>query len=153
MGLNVQWRWNMPAVADPDRVAASNRQGFSEGIGAVAEGLLRRGENRRKDAEIARQQENWERQFDRSGDQWQKQFDRSGDQWQRQFEQNKAVQDFTMNRQRTQDEWLNKWYEQFFGDIYVDDPKERRYRELMAKYGNLSGNAGLVMSGLNPQLF
>lgn len=138
MALNVQWRWNMPAVADPDRVAASNRQGFSEGIGAVAEGLLRRGENRRKDEEIARQQENWERQFEQNADQWQ-----------RQFEQNKAVQDFNMNRQRTQDEWLQKWYETYFGD----DPQERRYQELMAKYGNQSGNAGLVLAGLNPQLF
>lgn len=138
MALTVNWRWNAPQFTGEDAQANSVR----EGILGAAKGVADMMRNTRDEKWKQLAQENWQKQFDRAGDQWQAQFD-----------QNKAVQDFTMNRQKTQDEWLNKWYEQFFGDIYADDPKERRYRELMAKYGNLSGNAGLVMSGLDPQLF
>lgn len=138
MALTVNWRWNAPQFTGEDAQANSMREGIL-GIGRGVADMMR---NTRD--------EKWKQQ---AQDNWQKQFDRADDQWRAQFYQNKAVQDFTMNRQKTQDEWLNKWYEQFFGDLYVDDPKERRYRELMAKYGNLSGNAGLVMSGLDPQLF
>jgi hypothetical protein len=149
MALTVNWRWNAPQFTGEDAQANSMREGIL-GIGKGIADMMR---NTREEKWKEQAQKNWELSFANNADQWQKQFDRSGEQWQKQFDQNKAVQDFTMNRQRTQDEWLNKWYEQFFGDLYVDDPKERRYRELMAKYGNLSGNAGLVMSGLDPQLF
>lgn len=49
MALNVNWRWNMPAVADPDKVAAGNRQDFLSGLDSLASGLIKRGENQRAD--------------------------------------------------------------------------------------------------------
>lgn len=134
MALTVNWRWNAPQFSGDYAQANAMR----EGILGAAKGFADMMRNTRDEKWKQQAQENWQAQFDRAGDQWQKQFD-----------QNKAVQDFTMNRQKAQDEWLQKWYAQYFGE----DPQEKRYQELMAKYGNATGNAGLVLNGLNPQLF
>jgi hypothetical protein len=145
MALTVNWRWNAPQIGGDYAQANAMR----EGILGAAKGVADMMRNTREEKWKEQAQKNWELSFANNADQWQKQFDRAGDQWQKQFEQSKAVQDFTMNRQKAQDEWLQKWYSQYFGD----DPKERRYQELMAKYGDASGDAGLVLAGLNPQLF
>ena len=62
MGLNVAWRWAMPQVGNPDQVAQGNRDAFSEGIGALTQGILKNGENRREEQRLAQTQNNWERQ-------------------------------------------------------------------------------------------
>lgn len=134
MALTVNWRWNAPQIGGNYAQADSMR----EGILGAAKGFADMMRNTRDEKWKEQAQQNWQAQFDQAADQWKKQFDQS-----------KAVQDFTMNRQKAQDEWLQKWYSQYFGD----DPKERRYQELMAKYGDASGDAGLVLAGLNPQLF
>lgn len=111
----------MPQVADPNAQSnqmANGIQTLAQGIGNAIGGYRR---EQREDAEKERLQRNW-----------QAQFDQANNQWQQQFEQNKKVQDANLERQRIQDEWLNKWYAQFF----ADDPEEQEYQALLAKYGD-----------------
>lgn len=121
MGMTVNWRWSMPQVADPNAQAnqmANGIQTLAQGIGDAIGGYR---SEQREDAEKARLQSNWKAQFDQAQNQWKQQF-----------EQNKKVQDANLERQRIQDEWLNKWYAQFF----ADDPEEQEYQALLAKYGD-----------------
>ncbi len=126
MGLNVQWRWSMPQVGNPDAVAQGNRDSLNAGLDAIVSGLQKRGENQRADAK-----QKW-----------------LEDTTQQKFNQNKAVQDFDMQRKKQQDEWRQKMYETYFGS----DPAEQEYQKLLAELqGQKEDNqAQQIMLGLNP---
>lgn len=156
MGLNVQWRWSMPAVADPDRVAAGNRQDFLSGLDSLAAGLQKRGANQREQQKLDQAQSNWERQFAAQQDQRQlanmmqnRQF------WEqkRMNDQNLANQQFQLQKAQEQQEWMNKFYDKFF----ANDPEEQEYQALKAKYGQQAqqGSHELqrILMGLNNALF
>lgn len=154
MALNVQWRWSMPAVADPDRVAAGNRQDFLSGLDSLAAGLQKRGENQREQQKLDQAQSNWERQFAAQQDQRQlanmmqnRQF------WEqkRMNDQNLANQQFQLQKAQEQQEWMNKFYDRFFGNDPEWDEMKRLEAELAGGNSGIN-DASLIMMGLNPYL-
>ena len=155
MGLNVAWRWSMPQQGNPDYVAQGNRDAFSEGLGAIAQGILKNGENRREDQRLAQAQSNWNRQF---ADQ-QKQRQIANEIQNRQFLEQKRMNDqsllnqqYQMKLAQEQRQWLQKFYDQ----IFDDDDEYKELLELRKKFGgkgdNGLGGAELIMMGLNPSL-
>lgn len=152
MALNVQWRWAMPQQGNPDYVAQGNRDAFSEGIGAIAQGILKRGENRREDQKLVQAQDNWNRQF---ADQ-QKQRRIANEIQNRQLleqkrmnDQNLLNQQYQLKLAQEQRQWLQKFYDQFFGN----DDEYKELLELRKKFGgngdNGLGDAEMIMMGLN----
>ena len=141
MALNVQWRWSMPQQGNPDQVAQGNRDAFSEGLGAIAQGILKNGENRREEQKLVQTQDNWNRQFTTQQKNWQAQFDQA-----------KALQDFNMQRQKNMMEFIKSRYGHMLG-IGDDDPVKKEYDRLLAelKEQQLSNQAQMIMMGLNPQ--
>lgn len=141
--LNVNWRWNMPAVGSPNAESDDMAQGLQQlgqGIGQMIGGS--RKWNRDKEIrDLA--QENWERNFA----QQKAQSDRNYELQQQQFELNKAAKEQEMARQRQQDEWLKQFYEQYFGS----DPEVSELQKLLAKYQR-PGEASMFIAGLNPLL-
>lgn len=151
MALNVQWRWSMPQVGNPDAVAQGNRDSLNAGLDAIVSGLQKHGENQRADAKQKWLEDTTQQKFD-----YQKQQDlitqmnnnRNYMLQRDQFLQNKAVQDFDMQRKKQQDEWRQKMYETYFGN----DPAEQEYQKLLAELqGQKEDNqAQQIMMGLNP---
>lgn len=152
MALNVQWRWAMPQVGNPDQVAQGNRDAFSEGIGALAQGILKNGENRREEQKLVQAQDNWNRQF---ADQ-QKQRRIANEIQNRQLleqkrmnDQNLLNQQYQLKLAQEQRQWLQKFYDQFFGN----DDEYKELLELRKKFGgngdNGLGDAEMIMMGLN----
>ena len=141
MALNVQWRWAMPQQGNPDQVAQGNRDAFSEGLGAIAQGILKRGENQREEQKLVQAQDNWNRQFATQQKNWQAQFDQA-----------KALQDFNMQRQKNMMDFIKSRYGHMLG-IGDDDPVKQEYDKLLAelKEQQLSNQAQMIMMGLNPQ--
>lgn len=152
MSLNVQWRWSMPQVGNPDQVAQQNRDYLNEGLGAIAQGILKRGENQREDQRLAQTQANWDKQF--AAQQEQRQL--ANAMQNRQFYEQKRMNDqsllnqqYQLQQAKEQRQWLQKFYDQFFGN----DDEYRELQELRKKFGgNGIGDASLVMMGLNPAL-
>ena len=155
MALNVQWRWSMPQQGNPDYVAQGNRDAFSEGLGAIAQGILKNGENRREDQKLAQVQSNWNRQF---ADQ-QKQRQIANEIQNRQFLEQKRMNDQNLLNQKyqlklaqEQRQWLQKFYDQ----VFDDDDEYKELLELRKKFGGKDdkglGDAELIMMGLNPSL-
>ena len=130
MALNVQWRWSMPQVGNPDAVAQGNRDAFNEGLGALVQGILKRGENQREEQRLVQAQDNWQAQFDQA----------------------KALQDFNMQRQKNMMDFIKSRYGHMLG-IGDDDPVKQEYDRLLAelKEQQRSNQAQMVMMGLNPQ--
>lgn len=152
MGLNVAWRWAMPQVGNPDQVAQGNRDAFSEGIGAIAQGILKRGENMREEQKLVQAQDNWNRQF---ADQ-QKQRRIANEIQNRQLleqkrmnDQNLLNQQYQLKLAQEQRQWLQKFYDQFFGN----DDEYKELLELRKKFANNDdnglGDAEMIMMGLN----
>lgn len=141
MALNVQWRWAMPQQGNPDQVAQGNRDAFSEGLGAIAQGILKRGENQREEQKLVQAQDNWNRQFATQQKNWQAQFDQA-----------KALQDFNMQRQKNMMDFIKSRYGHMLG-IGDDDPVKQEYDKLLAelKEQQRSNQAQMIMMGLNPQ--
>lgn len=154
MGLNVQWRWSMPAVANPDQVAAGNRQDFLSGLDSVAAGLQRRGENQREQQRLDQAQSNWERQFAEQQDQRHMQNMMQNRQfWEQKRMNDQAIanQQYQLQKAREQQEWMQKFYDQFFGD----DAEYQELKKLRAQFGNQdspASDSALIMMGLNPLL-
>lgn len=154
MGLNVAWRWAMPQQGNPDYVAQGNRDAFSEGLGAIAQGILKNGENRREEQKLVQAQDNWNRQF---ADQ-QKQRRIANEIQNRQFleqkrmnDQNLLNQQYQLQLAQEQRQWLQKFYDQFFGN----DDEYKELLELRKKFGGNDdglGDAEMIMMGLNPSL-
>lgn len=155
MALNVQWRWAMPQQGNPDYVAQGNRDAFSEGLGAIAQGILKMGENRRADEKQKWLEDDAQKKFD-----YQKQQDliaqmnnnRNYMLQRNQFLQNKAVQDFDMQRKKDMMNFIKSRYGHMLG-IGDDDPVKQEYDRLLAelKEQQRSNQAQMIMMGLNPQ--
>lgn len=163
MALSVNWRWSMPQVGSPNAQSDDMAQGLNtltQGIGRMIGGI--RKENR-EDEQRRQAQENWERTFDQNKLQntlqqqnWARQFAqnqmqaaRQQENWQKQYEMQKALQDYNMSRQKNQDEWLQKFYDQYFGD----DEEYEELKRLRALFGNEGvSELDLIMAGLNPSL-
>lgn len=156
MALNVQWRWSMPQVGNPDAVAQGNRDALNAGLDAIVSGLQKHGENQRADAKQKWLEDTTQQKFD-----YQKQLDFNNQNQntlnyllQRdQFRQNKAVQDFDMQRKKDMMDFIKSRYGQMLG-IGDYDPAKQEYEKLLAELkGQQQGNqAQMVMMGLNPQL-
>lgn len=154
MALNVQWRWAMPQQGNPDQVAQGNRDAFNEGLGALVQGLLKRGENQREEQKLVQAQDNWNRQF---ADQ-QEQRRLANEIQNRQFKEQKRMNDQNLLNQQyqlqlaqEQRQWLQKFYNQFFGN----DDEYKELLELRKKFGGNDdglGDAEMIMMGLNPSL-
>ena len=155
MALNVQWRWSMPQQGNPDQVAQGNRDAFSEGLGAIAQGILKMGENRRADEKQKWLEDDAQKKFD-----YQKQQDliaqmnnnRNYMLQRNQFLQNKTVQDFDMQRKKAMMDFIKTRYGYMLG-IGDDDPVKQEYDRLLAelKEQQRSNQAQMIMMGLNPQ--
>lgn len=152
MALNVQWRWAMPQVGNPDQVAQGNRDAFSEGIGALAQGILKNGENRREEQKLVQAQDNWNRQF--ADQQKQRRIaneiqNRQLIEQKRMNDQNLLNQQYQLKLAQEQRQWLQKFYDQFFGN----DDEYKELLELRKKFGgngdNGLGDAEMIMMGLN----
>ena len=130
MALNVQWRWAMPQVGNPDQVAQGNRDSFNEGLGALAQGILKKRENQREEQKLLQAQKNWQAQFDQA----------------------KTLQDFNMQRQKNMMDFIKSRYGHMLG-IGDDDPVKQEYDRLLAelKEQQRSNQAQMIMMGLNPQ--
>ena len=137
MALNVQWRWNMPQAVDPDKVAASNRDYFVQGMGAIGEGITKAGENRRAD-----EKQKWLEDKDYRDFQHKLAQDRLAQMNENrnyflrhdQYNLNKAKQDYDIGRTTRQDEWLEKIYDQYVGS---SDPFESEYESLREELSHL----------------
>ena len=145
----------MPQQGNPDQVAQGNRDSFSEGLGAIAEGILKNGENRREEQKLVQTQDNWNRQFVEQ----QKQRRIANEIQNRQLleqkrmnDQAKALQDFNMQRQKDMMEFIKSRYGRMLG-IGDDDPVKQEYDRLLAelKEQQWSNQAQMTMMGLNPQ--
>ena len=155
MGLNVAWRWAMPQQGNPDQVAQGNRDAFNEGLGALVQGILKRGENQRADEKQKWLEDDAQRKFD-----YQKQQDliaqmnnnRNYMLQRNQFLQNKSVQDFDMQRKKDMMDFIKSRYGHMLG-IGDDDPVKQEYDRLLAELKEQQRNnqAQMIMMGLNPQ--
>lgn len=152
MALNVQWRWAMPQVGNPDAVAQGNRDAFNEGLGALVQGILKNGENQREEQKLVQAQDNWNRQF--AEQQKQRQIanaiqNRQLLEQKRMNDQNLLNQQYQLKLAQEQRQWLQKFYDQFFGN----DDEYKELLELRKKFGgngdNGLGDAEMIMMGLN----
>lgn len=152
MALNVQWRWSMPQQGNPDQVAQGNRDAFNEGLGALVQGILKKGENQREEQKLVQAQDNWDRQF--AAQQEQRRLanaiqNRQFEEQKRMNDQNLLNQQYQLQLAQEQRQWLQKFYDQFFGN----DDEYKELLELRKKFaGNGASDAELVMMGLNPSL-
>ena len=156
MALNVQWRWSMPQVGNPDAVAQGNRDAFNAGLDAIVSGLQKHGENRRADEKQKWLEDTTAEKFAHQVEQdklAQLNANRNYMLQRDQFNQNKAVQDFDMQRKKDMMDFIKSRYGQMLG-IGDYDPAKQEYEKLLAELkGQQQGNqAQLVMMGLNPQL-
>lgn len=142
----------MPQVGNPDQVAQGNRDAFSEGIGALAQGILKNGENRREEQKLVQAQDNWNRQF--ADQQKQRRIaneiqNRQLIEQKRMNDQNLLNQQYQLKLAQEQRQWLQKFYDQFFGN----DDEYKELLELRKKFGgngdNGLGDAEMIMMGLN----
>ena len=127
----------MPQVVDPDKVAASNRDYFVQGMGAIGEGITKAGENRRAD-----EKQKWLEDKDYRDFQHKLAQDRLAQMNENrnyflrhdQYNLNKAKQDYDIGRTTRQDEWLEKIYDQYVGS---SDPFESEYESLREELSHL----------------
>ena len=147
MSLNVDFRWRMPTVGDPDKVAAGNRQDFLSGLDSIASGLIKSGENKRADEKQQWLENTTAQKFAHQVEQdqlAQQNANRNYMLQRDQFNLNKEKQLNDIARQKKQDEYLDKMYEQYFADA-----DQQELARLLAKYQGKDG-ATNVMNGLNP---
>lgn len=150
MALNVNWNWRMPTVGDPNGPANSNLAGLQQGANAVAQGIQRakeREQNQQQfDAKLAQDQQQFTDQMQLRRDQIQQEnLFKNRDYWEQKRLNDERIKqvEAELERKRQQQEWMNKMYAEYFGDV---NPELKALRE---KYGN-SSDAALVMNGLNP---
>lgn len=147
MALNVNWNWRMPTVGDPDKVAAGNRESLLSGLDSIASGLIKSGENKRADEKQQWLETTTAQKFAHQVEQDQLAQQNANRDYmlkRDQFNLNKEKQLNDIARQKKQDEYLNKMYEQYFADA-----DQQELARLLAKYQGKDG-ATNVMNGLNP---
>lgn len=140
--MNVNWRWNMPQVGTPNYGSEQNAKYLNEGLDAIAAGIVKGGENRRADEKQKWLEDITEQKFahQKYQDMLAQQNANRNYMLQRDiFRQNKKKSDFDMGRQSKQDEWLQKFYDQYFGD----DPEEIERLMLLEELNSLPQVADL----------
>ena len=147
MSLTVNWRWNMPTVGDPNKVAQTNADYLNSGLGAIAEGLIKRGENRRADEKMQWLKDKDARDF--SAQQAQQIKDNLFKERQLKMLEDKAAEELERNK------WLDEWTQKMLANqgLLLGDEKERRLAELEKMFGqNSPSDAQMVLMGLNQTL-
>lgn len=138
MALTVNWRWNMPQVGSPNYGSEQNAKYLNEGLGAIAQGILKAGENKRADEKQKWLEDTTAQKFAHQVEQDRLAQMNTNRNYMLQrdiFNQNKKRSDFDMNRQGKQDEWLQKFYDQYFGN----DPDEIERIRLLEELQGLPG--------------
>lgn len=131
MALTVNWRWNMPQVGSPNYGSEQNAKYLDEGLGAIAQGILKAGENKRADEKQKWLEDTTAQKFAHQVEQDRLAQMNANRNYMLQrdiFNQNKKRSDFDMNRQGKQDEWLQKFFTKYFGDT-PDEIERIRLRE------------------------
>lgn len=154
MALSVNWNWSMPTVGDPNQVANQNQQNFNQMAQGIAQ-AIQGSRNRDIQQQVRDQaQSNWQAQFDAQQQQRQQEnLFRNRDFYAQQQLRDLQMQQLReeMERKKRQEEWQQKFYDQFFGSDPEWDEMKRLQAELSGgKSGN--NNASLIMMGLNPYL-
>lgn len=147
MALTVNWSWRMPTVGDPNKVAQTNADYLNSGLGAIAEGLIKRGENRRADEKMQWLKDKDVRDF--SAQQAQQIKDNLFKERQLRMLEDKAAEELSRNK------WLDEWTQKMLANqgLLLGDEKERRLAELEKMFGqDIPGDAQMVLMGLNPTL-
>lgn len=138
MALNVNWNWRMPTVGNPNEVAKSNQDYFMQGMDAIGQGILKSGENKREDEKQKWLEDTTAQKFAHqvAQDKLAQMNTNRNYMLQRDiFNQNKKRSDFDMGRQSKQDEWLQKFYDLYFGN----SPDEIERIKLLEELQSLPG--------------
>lgn len=157
MALNVNWNWRMPTVGDANAVAKTNQDYFLQGMDAIGQGIIKGGENKREDEKQAWLEDKDFRDFQHKLAQDRlAQMNENRNYFLRRDQYNmlKDKQDFDKARQAKQDEWLQKFYDQYF----ANDPAELERQKLLLQLQSMDAqlapqeqsDASLVINGLNP---
>lgn len=157
MGLNVDFRWRMPTVGNANEVAKTNQDYFMQGMDAIGQGIIKSGENKRADEKQAWLEDKDYRDFQHKLAQDRlAQMNENRNYFLRRDQYNmlKDKQEFDQARQAKQDEWLQKFYDQYF----ANDPAELERQKLLLQLQSMDaqlvpqeqGDASLVINGLNP---
>ena len=155
--LNVAWNWRMPTVGNANEVAKSNQDYFMQGMDAIGQGIIKGGENKRAD-----EKQKWLEDKDFRDFQHKLAQDRLAQMNENrnyflrrdQYNMLKDKQEYDQARQAKQDEWLQKFYDQYF----ANDPAELERQKLLLQLQSLDAqltpqgqsDASLVINGLNP---
>ena len=157
MALNVNWNWRMPTVGDANAVAKNNQDYFMQGMDAIGQGIIKSGENKRADEKQAWLEDKDYRDFQHKLAQDRlAQMNENRNYFLRrdQYDMLKGKQDFDQARQAKQDEWLQKFYDQYF----ANDPAELERQKLLLQLQSMDaqlvpqeqGDSSLVINGLIP---
>lgn len=138
MALNVNWNWRMPTVGDANAVAKTNQDYFLQGMDAIGKGIIKGGENKREDEKQAWLEDKDFRDFQHKVAQDKLAQNNENRNYFLRYDQLgllKDKQQFDQDRQRKQDEWLQKFYEKYFGDT----PDEIERIKLLEELQSLPG--------------
>lgn len=143
MALTVNWRWNMPQVGSPNYGSEQNAKYLNEGLGAIAQGILKAGENKRADEKQKWLEDKDYRDFQHKVAQDKLAQANETRNYFLRYDQLGLLKDkqkFDMDRLNKQDAWLQKFYDQYFGD----DPDEIERIRLREELRDLPGWQDLI---------
>lgn len=138
MALNVNWNWRMPTVGNANEVAKTNQDYFMQGMDAIGQGIIKGGENKREDEKQAWLEDKDFRDFQHKVAQDKLAQNNETRNYFLRYDQLGLLKDkqkFDQDRQRKQDEWLQKFYEKYFGDT----PDEVERIKLLEELQSLPG--------------
>jgi hypothetical protein len=147
----------MPTVGNANEVAKTNQDYFMQGMDAIGQGIIKGGENKREDEKQAWLEDKDYRDFQHKLAQDRlAQMNETRNYFLRRDQYNmlKDKQEYDQARQDKQDEWLQKFYDQYF----ANDPAELERQKLLLQLQSLDAqltpqgqsDASLVINGLNP---
>lgn len=153
MALQVNWNWRMPTMVDAAAVANKNNELFMQGAKGIADSITKGKEREQNQQQFEARQAQDQQQF---ADQMQlrrDQMDQDARFKNRDYWENKRMNDLKekqvlaeLEQKKKQQEYMQQMYDKFFSDA-----DEQELQQLLAKYQNGSGDASLIMAGLNPQ--
>lgn len=138
MALNVNWNWRMPTVGDANAVGKTNQDYFMQGMDAIGQGIIKGGENKREDEKQKWLEDKDFRDFQHKVAQDKLAQANETRNYFLRYDQLGLLKDkqkFDQDRQRKQDEWLQKFYDQYFGDT----PDEIERIKLLEELQSLPG--------------
>lgn len=157
MALNVNWNWRMPTVGNANEVAKTNQDYFMQGMDAIGQGIIKGGENKREDEKQAWLEDKDFRDFQHKLAQDRlAQMNENRNYFLRRDQYNmlKDKQEYDQARQDKQDEWLQKFYDQYFANDPVELERQKLLLQLQSLDAQLTpqgqSDASLVINGLNP---